>query len=115
MKSTCLSCHGVSWVEQQIAKIDATNRETDEMVLAATQGVSDAWRGKLAHQKNPFDETPERQWVRQWLFYANSVRYATAMNAPDYAAFKNGWWDLTRNLELMKTMVRGMERERKKK
>ena len=42
------------------------------------------------------------QWVLQWLFYANSVRYATAMSGPGHAAFKNGWWDLARNLEFMK-------------
>jgi hydroxylamine dehydrogenase len=106
MKGGCLACHGASWVDQQIAKIDSTNHEADQMVLAATQVLSGAWKANLADQKNPFDESLEKRWVVQWLFYANSVRYATAMIGPDYAAFKNGWWDLARNLELMKTMVR---------
>lgn len=25
--------------------------------------------------------------------------------APDYAAFKNGWWDLSENLQKMKEML----------
>jgi hypothetical protein len=25
--------------------------------------------------------------------------------APDYAAFKNGWWDLSENLQRMKEMI----------
>ncbi len=111
MKAGCRACHGVSWVDQQIAKIDSTNSEADRMVLAATQVLSDAWKGQLADQKNPFDETLEKKWIYQWLFYANSVRYATAMSGPDYAAFKNGWWDLTRNLEVMKMMVEERKRE----
>jgi hypothetical protein len=42
-------------------------------------------------------------WVRQWLFYSNSIRYASAMTgAPDYTAFKNGWWYLNENLQHMK-------------
>ena len=37
-----------------------------------------------------FDEANEQKWIREWLFYANSVRYAAAMSGPDYATFKNG-------------------------
>ena len=45
-------------------------------------------------------------WIRQWLFYANSVKYASAMTgASDYAAFKNGWWNLTENLEHMREWI----------
>ena len=51
------------------------------------------------------DETIEQLWIRQWLFYANSVRYAQAMNGPDYAAFKNGWWSLTENLQSMQKHI----------
>jgi len=52
-------------------------------------------------QQNPFDETIERLWIKQWFFYANSVRYASAMGCPDFATFKNGWWELTANLHEM--------------
>jgi hypothetical protein len=43
--------------------------------------------------------------VRQWLFYANSVRYGSAMSGPDYVAFKNGWWELTNGLQRMHETV----------
>jgi hypothetical protein len=45
-------------------------------------------------------------WIRQWLFYANSIKYASAMTgAPDYATFKHGWWNLTENLQHMKDWI----------
>ena len=56
------------------------------------------WDRGLAGRENLFDELPEQYWVRQWLFYANSVRYGAAMMGPDYAAFKNGYWYLSANL-----------------
>ena len=67
------------------------------------------WELNLEDKSNPFDETIEFRWVRQWLFYANSLRYASAMSGPDYAAFKNGWWSLTENLQLMKDFIEQKE------
>lgn len=53
-------------------------------------------------------------WTRQWLFYANSIQYASAMTgAPDYTAFKNGWWYLNENLRHMKDWM-GLKKEKKK-
>jgi len=69
--------------------------------------VAHAWQNGWADRSNPFDEPIEQKWIRQWLFYANSVRYASAMTgAPDYAAFKNGWWSLTENLREMEEWLR---------
>jgi hypothetical protein len=75
------------------------------MVLAATQLLLEAWDKGLADKSNPFDETIEHKWILQWLFYANSLRYGSAMSGPDYAAFKNGWWELTKNLHEMKQLI----------
>ena len=72
------------------------------MVLAATKLLLIAWDRGLAAKANPFDEAFEQKWIKQWLFYANSVRYASAMGGPDYASFEYGWWDLTRSLEEMR-------------
>ena len=48
----------------------------------------------------------EANWVRQWVFYANPIRYSAAMSEPDYATFKNGWWRRTENLiELQETVL----------
>jgi len=55
-------------------------------------------------------------WIRQWLFYSNSIRYASAMSgAPDYTAFKNGWWYLTDNLEEMKNWIEIKEKAKEEK
>jgi hypothetical protein len=59
----------------------------------------------VADKSNPFDEEIEQKWIKQWLVFANSVRYASAMSGPDYAAFKNGWFDLSRNLQEMKNFI----------
>jgi hypothetical protein len=105
MKKVCQSCHSSSWVNGHFAKFKSTLSEADKMVLAATQLLLQAWNKGLADKSNPFDEKIEQLWIRQWLFYANSVRYASAMSGPDYAAFKNGWWYLTENLQKMKSYI----------
>ncbi len=105
MMNICSSCHGDTWVTNWFEKMDNTLKETDQMTAAATNMLSQAWKEKLADNTNPFDENIEQMWVQQWLFYANSVRYSSAMSGPDYAAFKNGWWYLTRNLNDMRAMM----------
>ena len=102
MKKVCLACHSTSWADGHFTKFEKSNAESDSMVLAATKLLLQAWEKKLADKSNPFDEAFEQMWVKEWLFYANSVRYASAMAGPDYATFENGWWDLTRNLEEMR-------------
>lgn len=107
MEGVCRSCHATPWVKSHFEKLETTNAEVDKMVLAATQLLQRAWDEGLADSTNPFDEEIEQLWVKQWLFYANSVRYASAMSgAPDYATFKNGWWELTTNLEEMEGLLR---------
>ena len=75
----------------------------------------ETWDRGTEDRKNPFDEQIEKLWTRQWLFYSNSVRYASAMTgAPDYAAFKNGWWELSENLQKMRDMIDIKELSKKK-
>lgn len=106
MKGVCLACHGTGWTNGHFEKLRNTTMETDAMTLAATQLMLDAWNRKVEERSNPFDESIEKLWLRQWLFYCNSIRYASAMTgAPDYATFKNGWWELTDNLQKMKDMI----------
>jgi len=108
MQKVCTNCHGTSWSELQLAKIDKVNKETDAMVLAATQLMEEAWEKGFENPQNPFDEQLEILWQRQWLFYANSVRYGTAMMGPDYSAFKNGWWEMSQNLSRMHSIIKTM-------
>jgi hydroxylamine dehydrogenase len=105
MTKICSSCHGQMWVASYFEKMDNSLNEADKMVAASTNLLAAAWKEKLADNTNPFDETIEQMWVQQWLFYANSVRYASAMSGPDYAAFKNGWWYLTKNLNDMHQLI----------
>jgi hydroxylamine dehydrogenase len=106
ISSICNSCHSSQWVQAHFLKLDKTIAETDAMTLAATRLLLDAWNSKLADRKNPFDEPIEQMWISQWLFYSNSIRYSSAMTgAPDYTSFKNGWWNLTENLDHMKDWI----------
>jgi hypothetical protein len=105
MTSLCQSCHSQTWATDFFAKLDQTVAEADKMVLAATQLMQQAWNQGLANKTNPFDEPIEHQWMKQWVYFANSLRYASAMSGPDYAAFKNGWVELTRNLKEMEAWI----------
>jgi hydroxylamine dehydrogenase len=106
MKNICRACHSTDWVNRHFAKFDTTIKETNEMTLTATKLMSDAWQKGIEDKTNPFDEPIEQMWVKEWLFYSNSVRYSSAMTgAPDYAVFKNGWWHLTNNLLNMSSAI----------
>ena len=110
MKAVCKTCHSTDWTDSHFERFDNTVAETDRMVLAATQLMSQAWEKSLADGTNPFDETLEQLWVKQWLFYANTIRYASAMTgAHKYTGFHYGWWDLTHNLQEMKEKVHSAE------
>ena len=109
MQQTCLSCHSRSWVEGHFKRLDNTIRTTDEMTRAATRLVQTAWREGLAQgpdQKgSPFDEVIELKWLDQWLFYANSTRFASAMMGPDYGVFERGRWKMYRNIKEMEEWI----------
>jgi len=114
MESICNSCHSSQWVRGHFSKLEKTIKETDAMALAATKLMLNIWEEGLEDNTNPFDGSLERMWVSQWLFYANSIRYASAMTgAPDYATFKNGWWKLNENIQLMKEWAELKEKGKK--
>ena len=39
--------------------------------------------------------------MRQWLFYANSTRFASAMSGADYGVYANGRFFLASNVEII--------------
>jgi hypothetical protein len=98
MKGVCRSCHNRDWVDGHFDKLAHTIQETDRMTAAATELMRRAWAAGLADPSNPFDESLERRWMKQWLLYANSIRLASAMNGPDHASFEGGWFELTTHL-----------------
>ncbi len=116
MKNVCRSCHSTDWVDGHFKKLDNTIKETNEMTASATKLMVEAWDKGIEDRTNPFDEQIEKLWLKQWLFYSNSIRYASAMTgAPDYASFKNGWWELSDNLQKMRDMIDLKELTKEKK
>jgi len=111
MQAVCQGCHSTQWAERHFKKMDGTIADADQAVQVATQLMQQAWKEGLADDANPFDEYLELIWTEQWLFYANSIRYAAAMaGAPDYAAFHNGWWELSKGLRYLETSIKTKKR-----
>ena len=117
----CLSCHGYGWVEGHWARFENTIRTTNTMTLTATNIMLSAWekgaaRG-LAQNDSIFNEAIEKKWVEQWLFFANSTRFASAMAGADYGVFAHGRWYLSKNIQEMadwlELRLEGMQKEKK--
>ena len=105
MKKLCLACHTQSWVDGHFIRFENTLKTTNQMTLAATRILLDAWeKGAakgLAQKDSIFNEAIEKMWVEEWLFYANSTRFAAAMAGADYGVFANGRWYMSKNLQMM--------------
>ena len=105
MQQLCAACHSREWIDGHYARLERSIETTNAMTLAATKVMLTAWeKGAakgLAQNDSIFNEALERMWVEQWLFYANSTRFASAMGGADYGVFANGRWYLTKNLQMM--------------
>ena len=105
MARVCGSCHARGWVRGQFARLEQSRKDADAMVLAATRLMLIAWdqglAQGLAQGKSPFDEYIERVWTRQWLFYANATRFASAMMGADMGVFDQGRWNLGLTVQRM--------------
>ncbi|MFC1824417.1 multiheme c-type cytochrome [Thermodesulfobacteriota bacterium] len=105
MQKICLGCHSRGWVEGQFARFENTIKTTNEMTLTTTKIMLKAWeKGAakgLAQSDSIFNEALEKKWVEHWLFYANTVRYASAMMGADYGVFANGRWYMSKNIQEM--------------
>ncbi len=115
MMVICLGCHSTAWVKGQMARLDQSIHDGDMAVKAATELVQRAWKLNLARglaqKASPFDEHIERLWVSQWLFYANSLRFASAMMGPDYGVFEQGRWDSTGTVQRMHDWLKIREKK----
>jgi hydroxylamine dehydrogenase len=105
MRGICRSCHSQDWVTGHFDKLAHTIQETDQMTKAATDLMQKAWAQGLADKSNPFDEPIERKWMKQWLYYANSIRLGSAMSSADHTSFETGWFDLTTHLREMEERI----------
>ncbi len=110
MKKVCSACHSQQWVDGHFARLERSIETSNFMTLQATKVLSTAWKEGLAQGlpqgANPFDEPLEIMWIEQWLFYGNSVRFASAMGGADYGVFANGRWTQSKNLREMADYLR---------
>ncbi|MEW6348848.1 MAG: hypothetical protein AB1646_07270 [Thermodesulfobacteriota bacterium] len=108
LHKVCQACHSRDWVLGHWARFENTLRTTNQMTLTATQIMQKAWDANVADRTNPFDEAIEKEWVEQWLFFANSTRYASAMMGSDYGVFANGRWWMAKNIQQMLDRLKGL-------
>jgi len=105
MQKICLACHDTGWVKNHFVRLNNTIRTTNEMTLTATKILMTAWEKGAAkglrQNDSIFNEAIEKKWVEQWLFFANSTRFASAMAGADYGVFANGRWYLSKNIQEM--------------
>ena len=97
MQAACLSCHDASWVKGHWQRFENTIKTTNADVLIATQIMNDVWQQGLADFKtNPFEEAIEKKWTDTWQFYANTIRFASAMaGGGDYGVYADGRYQLS--------------------
>lgn len=110
MQAVCLDCHGTAWVDGHWERFEKTIEETNRMTGTATAVMVRAWKEKRAMgpPDNPFDEALEKRWVEQWLFFANSIRFSSAMMGADYSVFDNGRWSQSKGLREMEQLYRSL-------
>jgi len=105
MKNVCLACHSRGWTDGHFDRLDNTIKYSNDMTLTATNIVISAWEKDLVkgpgRNDSPFNDVIEKKWVEQWLFYANSTRFASAMGGADYGAFNNGRFYMSKNISEM--------------
>jgi len=117
MQASCRQCHGQSWVDGHWSRFLNTIEQTNSATLAGTQLIQEIWKRGLAAgpgKGNPFDEFCEKLWSDTWLFYANSIRYASAMaGGGDYGVFADGRYHLMKSVRSLDDWLEGKKGPRK--
>jgi hypothetical protein len=103
MQALCLNCHDMSWVKGHWQRFENSIQTTNAKTRIGTQIMNEIWQGGFAagldRDNNPFDEAIEKKWSDTWLFYANTIRFASAMGGGgDYGVYANGRYQLARTL-----------------
>jgi len=115
LQKVCRSCHTLDWVNGHWERFENTIKTSNQMTLTSTQILKNAWKAGVASDSpSIFDEAIEKQWVEQWLFYANSTRFASAMMGADYGVFANGRWFMSKNIQQMLDHLKFLLKEKGK-
>ncbi len=119
MQAACQQCHATSWVQGHWDRFLNSIEQTNSATLAATQIMQEIWKQGLAAGPgkggNPFDEYTEKRWSDIWLFYANSIRFTSAMGGGgDYGVFADGRYQLIQAVKELEERLRAGGKPRKK-
>lgn len=101
MQTVCRSCHGSAWVNGFWERFENTIQTTNQATAEATQIMTEIWDRGLAKGPadgdSPFNEAIEKRWSDVWLFYANHIRFASAMGGGgDYGVFADGRYHISK-------------------
>jgi hydroxylamine dehydrogenase len=115
LQQVCLGCHSTGWVQGHFQRLAHTIEKTNAQTRTITQILQKAWdSGAAAGPEaggSPFDEGIERMWTESWLFYANSIRFASAMSGADYGVFAQGRWHQARTAQQMVELLESKNRQ----
>jgi len=111
MQAICKGCHHTNWVKGHWKKYEHTIRETNAATAVATQMMTDIWKRDLAQGLgqggSPFDEAVEKRWSDIWLFYANTIRFSSAMaGGGDFGVFANGRYQMSKEIQELSDWLR---------
>jgi hypothetical protein len=100
LQKSCLTCHSSQWVENHWVRFENTLQTTNDATRAGTQIMSAIWKKGFAQglpqKQSIFDEAVERKWSNLFLYYGNTIRFASAMaGGGDYGVFANGRYSLS--------------------
>lgn len=118
MQGVCSNCHDRSWVTGHWEKLQAVIEETNATVKVSTGIITKAWEKGLIsgppQKQSPFDDALERSWMDGWLFYANTIRFSSAMGGGgDYSTFADGRYQLNSSLlRLYQDYQKGLSAEK---
>jgi hypothetical protein len=106
IQAGCLNCHSTSWVNGHWQRFENSIQTTNTATRNATLLMTEIWNKGLAtgleQGGNPFDEAIEKKWSGIWLFYANTIRFSSAMGGGgDYSVFADGAYQLSESLQEM--------------
>ena len=110
MQATCKACHSTGWVDGHWRRYNNTLAQSNIATSAITDLMLEGWAKGYAQGPNnggnPFDEYGERLWCDAWLFYANTIRFASAMaGGGDYGVFANGRYQLSQATAQMQEWI----------
>jgi hypothetical protein len=100
MQAACFTCHDSAWVKGHWQRFENTIRKTNGDIRATTAIMQEFWQAGYADMvNNPFDEAIEKKWTDAWQFYANAIRFASAMGGGgDYGVYADGHYQLSQTI-----------------